>query len=77
MSTTDFNILVPKGHLDDRPESPFPSPVQGWDIQVLPLEIAPNNTRVAVVPNFTLKEFGCHLFMTKGYILGILAKRYD
>lgn len=40
-------------------------------------EIFPNHTCAAVDTNFTLKEFGSQLFMTKGHGLGILAKRCE
>lgn len=40
------------------------------------LEIFPNYPCVAVDTNFTLKECGCQFLMTKGRVLGILAKRH-
>lgn len=61
---TDFNILAHK-LIWMMAKSPFPSPVQGQDVQVPPLAILPKSTCVVVETNFTLKESGCQLFMTK------------
>lgn len=62
--TTDFNILAHKV-IWMMAKSPFPSPAQGQDVQVLPLAILPKSTCVVVETNSTLKEFGCQLFTTK------------
>lgn len=56
--------------MDDGQESLLSSPVQGARTS----KWFKNYTCLAVNTDFTLKEFGCQFFMTKGWVFGILAK---
>lgn len=70
MPARDFNMVLTHKVMDDGQESLLSSPVQGARTS----KWFKNYTCLAVNTDFTLKEFGCQFFMTKGWVFGILAK---